>query len=503
MTTKTELFNRTTDYIYAPKLEDLNIFSKEYFNYILKPYYSSNDEHSNYGVIYIDYNKLNDINNTYGFETGDKIIHYSLLLMQSVLPNDCISSRIGGDEFAFLLPSCNHDKIDFYINSIYDILQQHEKELLFCNVTAYGVHSSEKDTLSEMIDEADTNVTEKKNNCNQFTSHSKWGILEKKLERNLISFFKSLRLFNQPISNEFLKTLYLQAISSCSDLLEKDFEKPQKLSEDKVTTPIFTEEELNKLYSIFLKESPNAEEIDNIDEETYTLFMDKLIHDPITNKFSRQYLEKHLLRDSNQTFKIKYFSTSFVKLYNTIFSHSDTDEKITEIINNLLAYLQNKQNIDFSDETFSDKPQNYFIALGAGDYILAMPEDNFESINNEEINNYLDSTVKDKPQLEDILNLFYSKNFETLNSENCGTVLTALSNECKSSKDIHKLSILDEPSIKDALNTIIYDSAQYYISNIPRCDSINNKNRFLQLIVKTMLSISVDLNKEQEKNEEK
>ena len=34
-------------------------------------------------------------------------------------------------------------------------------------------------------------------------------------------------------------------------------------------------------------------------------------------------------------------------------------------------------------------------------------------------------------------------------------------------------------------------------------ESINNKNRFLQLIVKAMLSISVDLNKEQEKNEEK
>ena len=154
-------------------------------------------------------------------------------------------------------------------------------------------------------------------------------------------------------------------------------------------------------------------------------------------------------------------------------------------------------------DLFFYKSQNYFIALGAGDYILAIPEDNFEKINNEEINNYLNSTVKDTPKLEDILNLFYSKNFDTLNRENCSSVLTTLSNECKSSKDIHKLSILDEPSIKDALNTIIYDSAQYYISNIPRCDTINNKNRFLQLIVKTMLSISVDLNKEQEKNEEK
>ena len=83
MNLKTSLFNKIKDFIYSPNLTDINVYSKPYLNSVIKPYFSS--DKSNYGSICIDFNKLNDINTRYGFETGDKVIYYTLYLIKSVL----------------------------------------------------------------------------------------------------------------------------------------------------------------------------------------------------------------------------------------------------------------------------------------------------------------------------------------------------------------------------------------------------------------------------------
>ena len=68
MNSKSCLFNHAKDFVYSSKLEDLHVFSKEYLNCVLKPYYSSNTPNDNYSTICIDFNKLNDINNTYSYK---------------------------------------------------------------------------------------------------------------------------------------------------------------------------------------------------------------------------------------------------------------------------------------------------------------------------------------------------------------------------------------------------------------------------------------------------
>ena len=503
MNSKASLFHRTKEFIYSAKLEDLHVFSKEYLNSVLKPYYSSNIEKENYAAICIDFNKLNDINNRYSYQTGDKIMHYSLFLMQSVLPPNSICARIGGDEFVFLINNCNPEKIEPLIYKINSILKEHEKELLFSSVTSYGVHSEEKNSLSEMIAEADLKITEQKNNFNKCSLHSKWGILENKLNQNLTSFFKSLRLYKKNITIDFLKKLYMHAITSCSDLLERDFIKVTPNNKEQSSTSSFDRNELDKLYSIFLKKAPSNEEINDINEDTYSCLLNNLIHDPVTDNFTKSYLTKYLLRDCNQEFKVKYISTSFIKLFNTLFSHNATDIKGNEMITDFLNYLQENLGITFSNDIFSDKAQNYFISLGAGDYLVALPKSEEEKNINSKINNYFSSISQDTSDLSNILKLFCSEDFHTITNENCDTLLDDLSNECKEAKDDYKFSILEEPMLKDALNNIIYDSAEYYIDNIPRSNDINNKNRFLHLLTKTMLNISIELNKEQEQKNNK
>lgn len=495
MNLKTSLFNKIKDFIYSPNLTDINVYSKPYLNSVIKPYFSS--EKSNYGSICIDFNKLNDINTRYGFETGDKVIYYTLYLIKSVLPSNATCSRIGGDEFVFIIENCTPTDVQSYVEKIYNVTKKHKKSILFSGVTAYGVHSNEIDNLSDMINYSDVKITEIKNNCKDSTC-SNWTILEQKLNKNLDCFFKNLRLYKGPINLDFLRKLYLHAISSCKNLLESDFSK-SVLKYDKKTLNCFNETEVEELYNLFESKKFVKDEIDKVETSSYISLLDKLIRDPITGNFTNEYFSKYVIPKNN--FKIKYFSMPFVKLYNTIFSHESTDMRFKDISQKLISYLENEQHIHFEETCFLDTPGNYFISLGGGNYILALNEDT--TIDNLGINEYVKSISINGQHLEDIMALVCSKDFHHVNSENYDSVLEKLSCECKDLKDEYKLSILENTCIEDALSNIIYDSAEYYKDNIPNSEDIKQKIKFLNFLSQTMLNISDRLNKENNRNFER
>lgn len=513
MNLKTSLFKKIKDFIYSPELSDINVYSKQYLNSVIKPYFSSGKD--NYGSICIDFNKLNDINTRYGFETGDKVIYYTIYLIKSILPSNATCSRIGGDEFVFIIENCTSNDIQSYVQKIYDIVKKHERVILFSGVTAYGVHSSEINNLSEMINYSDVKITEQKNSCKDL-SCSNWTILEQKLNKNLDSFFRNLRLYKEPIDVNFLRKLYLHSISSCQSLLESDFSKSiftddintknnledkDSINESNVSsTPNYlNESELKKLYDLFEAKKLAKEEINKIETSSYISLLKKLIHDPITGSFTNEYFSKYVIPENR--FKIKYFSMPFVKLYNTIFSHENTDKQFENITKGLIEYLENEQHIHFEENCFLDSPGNYLISLGGGSYVLALTED--ATIDNSDINNYVESISSDGQRLEDIMTLVCSRDFHHVDSENYNSVLEELSCECKELKDEYKLSILENTCIKDALSNIIYDSAKYYKDNIPNSENIKQKTKFLNLVSQIMLNISDRLNKENKRNFER
>lgn len=530
MNLKNSLFRKIKNFIYSSKLADINVYSKAYLNSVIKPYFSSGK--SNYGSICIDFNKLNDINTRYGFETGDKVIYYTLYLIKSVLPSNASCSRIGGDEFVFIIENCTPNDVQTYVEKIYDVIKKHEKSILFSGVTAYGVHSSKINNLSEMINYSDIKITEIKNNC-QDSSCSNWTILEQKLNKNLDSFFRNLRLYKEPINIDFLRKLYLHSISSCKNLLETDFSKSILLNninsntknklkyKNNITTSntitnlneiddscdsknnldalnssnvqnCFNEIELEELYNLFESDENSKDEIDKIETSSYIDLLENLIRDPITGNFTNEYFSKYVI--PNNKFKIKYFSMPFVKLYNTIFSHENTDMRFKDISEKLISYLENEQHINFEKNCFLGTPGNYFISLGGGNYVLALTEDT--TVDNLAINNYVESISSNGQHLEDILTLVCSNDFHSVCSDNYDSVLESLSCECKELKDEYKLSILENSCIEDALSNIIYDSVKYYKDNIPNSEDIKQKTKFLNLLSQIMLNISDRLNKE-------
>ena len=497
LNSKLSLYNRIKEFIYSPELEDLNVFSKQYYNTIIKPSFSSNTKFDNYSMICIDFNKLNDINTIYGYEIGNQVVHKTISLIKSVLPTNSVCARIGGDEFLFLIDNCSIELSNELINKIYSILDIHKNEICFSSVCAHSVHCSQKDSLDEMLSEADLKITEQKNNFNNTIACSDWDILEKKLTQNLTSFFKGLRLYNYQISTSFLKKLYLHAINSSKDLLEKDFSFTNDDLNQINYNPTIPKDKILDMYNLFLNENPTLEDIYNIDDDTYSSVLEKLIKDPITGEFSKDYFLKYILNDYRKTFKIKYISTTFVKLYNTLFSHNITDMKLREMVDDFIFFLE-KQNIYLTQNKFSEEKENYFIALGAGDYLLAFPSET--PVDNDLINLYIKFQNHMPSHLSDILCFVCNPDFKTVNKDNFNQVINQLSTEGKLLKNVYKEDLISEPIIADALNRIIYDSAEYYITNIPDCNDIKQKSKFINLLSNCMLNVSYSLNEKQKNN---
>ncbi len=86
-------------------------------NYFLKHDY---DEKKYLPCTYImcDCNNLKKVNDRFGHRTGDKYIEDTVEILKSVLPEDGICIRWGGDEFLMIIPKCGEKKCDEIIQQI-------------------------------------------------------------------------------------------------------------------------------------------------------------------------------------------------------------------------------------------------------------------------------------------------------------------------------------------------------------------------------------------------
>ncbi|WP_231517046.1 sensor domain-containing diguanylate cyclase [Marinobacterium lacunae] len=63
------------------------------------------------GVVYIDLDGFKQVNDTYGHEAGDELLCSLGTTLKSLVRESDILARIGGDEFAVILPNCGDDQM--------------------------------------------------------------------------------------------------------------------------------------------------------------------------------------------------------------------------------------------------------------------------------------------------------------------------------------------------------------------------------------------------------
>lgn len=105
------------------------------------------------GVIIVDLDELKQGNDSYGHEWGDKLItDAALVLQRSVRPDDDVF-RIGGDEYAVLLPGVTNETLAKRISTIKKTRDEYRKDLHFSWGIGYARNSKELGSAFKKADE--------------------------------------------------------------------------------------------------------------------------------------------------------------------------------------------------------------------------------------------------------------------------------------------------------------------------------------------------------------
>ncbi len=105
----TDMVNQIEDMAYLNKFDELtNLHNKRAFSNLLKTY--SENVYLPLSIVICDINGLKNINDNLGYDKGDELLVSFAKLLNDIDVKDKCLARIGGDEFAIVLP--NTDNID-------------------------------------------------------------------------------------------------------------------------------------------------------------------------------------------------------------------------------------------------------------------------------------------------------------------------------------------------------------------------------------------------------
>ena len=111
-----------------------------------------------------DLNGLKHVNDTQGHKEGDKVIIRAANFLKETLRSEDILSRIGGDEFAALLPNTNAEAAERIKERILNAIRRYNEDRgTGCSMAVgYSVKEEKTSKLEEVFREADSNMYEDK-----------------------------------------------------------------------------------------------------------------------------------------------------------------------------------------------------------------------------------------------------------------------------------------------------------------------------------------------------
>mgnify|MGYP000964666538 FL=1 len=133
-------------------------------------------------IIVCDVDGLKLINDTFGHEAGDRLLIKSASIIQSALDNSLKLARIGGDEFAVLIPHNNRDQIHEICAAINRAVKQcnsNNPQIMISISIGFAISNSDFHDINELYKEADDNMyREKLNHIQSFRSSMVQGMMK-------------------------------------------------------------------------------------------------------------------------------------------------------------------------------------------------------------------------------------------------------------------------------------------------------------------------------------
>lgn len=133
---------------------ETNVFNRNSFEKFKKAYSYLN--YQSIGILFVDINEMNEINNQYGHLIGDKVILNVASLLKKTFKDDKVY-RIGGDEFIVVLSNKNDDFINENILKVKNILKDNK-----INISIGECHGQNILDINYLINEADKKMYDDK-----------------------------------------------------------------------------------------------------------------------------------------------------------------------------------------------------------------------------------------------------------------------------------------------------------------------------------------------------
>lgn len=113
-----------------------------------------------YTVVVMDLNDFKIINDTFGHEYGDAVLQQVTAIIRDSFDRDCISYRIGGDEFCVLCKNSDQEKIAYQLKAMTIRLARERKAGRNLPTVAYGSSTSQTDLsdIQAMLKAADAEM---------------------------------------------------------------------------------------------------------------------------------------------------------------------------------------------------------------------------------------------------------------------------------------------------------------------------------------------------------
>ncbi len=149
-----------------------NLYNRAYFEEEIKRL--NTPRNCPLAVIMADINGLKVINDTLGHDKGDELLKNVAKMLKSVLRKEDIIARIGGDEFAVILPHADRNAAEAFCNRVRNACEKYnsENQLRLSISLGYAVQFGQYKNMEEALKQADANMYAEK--LSSITSREKY-----------------------------------------------------------------------------------------------------------------------------------------------------------------------------------------------------------------------------------------------------------------------------------------------------------------------------------------